>query len=34
MRGLLITFEGTEATGKGAQVQRLVPWLQERGCTV
>ena len=34
MRGLLITFEGTEATGKGARVQRLVPWLQERGCTV
>ena len=34
MRGLLITFEGTEATGKGAQVQRLIPWLQERGYTV
>ena len=34
MRGLLITFEGTEATGKGVQVQRLVSWLQERGCTV
>ena len=34
MRGLLITFEGTEATGKGVQVQRLIPWLQERGYTV
>jgi dTMP kinase len=34
MRGLLITFEGTEATGKGVQVQRLIPWLQERGHTV
>ena len=34
MRGLLITFEGTEATGKGVQVQRLIPWLHERGHTV
>lgn len=34
MRGLFITFEGTEATGKGVQIQRLIPWLQERGCTV
>lgn len=34
MRGLFITFEGSEATGKGVQIRRLIPWLQGRARTV
>lgn len=34
MSGIIISFEGIDASGKTTQIRRLEAWLRERGCEV